>query len=224
MLYYSVLSDVDRQTVDITRESLVQEILHIERLFYRVSAENVRLKWKLLVESIVQFFLVNKVLNVEKNSFSPKELLETTKLDQSMWRYVSSAKVMLTPLWMSGARLSYLFNIAPEEEKRIQNIINIHEEEIWHHKARQIFDFFAERIAHREEGPIAPMSYTVEILERVAKHLCDAFKSLQKPHSFQDDDRLSRLALEKITYVLINRFVVIKPPELEPFVVEDNFT
>ena len=133
MLFYSVLDEKDRRTVDLARGWLVEEILVAERCFYWASEENVRVQWKLLVENVAQFFLVNKVLESERNTVCAKELLETTKLDRNMWRYVSSARVMLTPLWMCGARLTYLFGITPEEEQRVQNIIHAHSEK----RARQ---------------------------------------------------------------------------------------
>lgn len=226
MLYYSVLDDKDKQTVDLARNWLLEEILFIEKCFYCASEENVQLQWKLLVENVAQFFLVNNLLEFEKNTVDAKELLATTKLNRSMWRYVSSAKVMLTPLWMCGARLTYLFGISQEEENRVQSLINAHKENAWHDRARQIFDYFVKRVAHGEERTLPSMSDTesvVRILETVATHLCNAFASLQETHMFREYKTFSDLALQKVVTVLIDRFVVMRP-KLEPFIIEDNFS
>jgi hypothetical protein len=226
MLFYSVLDDKDKTTVDLVRRWLVEDILFTERCFYWASQETVRLQWKLLVENVAQFFLVNKVLEFERNTICAKELMETTKLDRNMWRYVSSARVMLTPLWMCGARLTYLFGMTPEEEHRIQNIINAQKETAWHDGARQIFDFFVNRVAHGLERTLPSMSNAesvVRILETVATHLCNAFASLRDTNAFKECQSFSKAALQKISTVLVDRFVVMRP-KLEPFVVEDNFS
>lgn len=226
MLFYSVLDEKDRGTVDLARGWLVEEILVAERCFYWASEENVRVQWKLLVENVAQFFLVNKMLESERNTVCAKELLESTRLDRNMWNYVSSARVMLTPLWMCGARLTYLFGITPEEEKRVQNVIHAHSEKAWHDGARQIFDFFVSRVAYGHERTFQSMSHAesvVRILETVATHLCNAFASLQRGHEFERCHTFSEVALQKITNVLVDRFVVMRP-KLEPFAVEDNFS
>lgn len=214
MICYSVLDENDRRTVDEARKVVLDYVLAAERCFVCVSPPEVRVTWNLLVERVVQFFLVNRVLETAKGSFDAHRLAEATKDDVHMWRYIQSSKIMLTPIRMHGARLTYLFGVSTEEEERVQAVLSAHADESWYGKARQIFDHFVKSVSDA--------SIQTGTLESVASHLCESFVSLErKKIGFAGDDRLiSPGAMEKITKVLRERFVYWAPPKLEPFSVD----
>ena len=213
MICYSVLDDKDRETVDEARNIIVDYVLAAERCFYCVSRPDVRVTWKLLVERVVQFFLVNRVLEKAKGTFDARGLAETTRDDDRMWWYLRSSKIMLTPIQMHGARLTYLFGVSEEEETRVQGILNAHSGETWYGRARYIFDHFVKTVTDR--------SISSRTLESVAAHLCETFASLQRKNiEFVGENLCGNVALEKIVNVLKNRFVDSVPPTLEPFSVD----
>ena len=213
MICYSVLENKDRETVDEARDIVVDYVLAVERCFFCVSQPDVRVMWRLLVERVVQFFLVNRVLGSAKGTFDARGLAESTRDDDHMWRYIRSSKIMLTPIQMHGARLTYLFGVSEEEEKRVQGILNAHSGETWYGRARHIFDHFVKTMTDR--------SISSRTLESVAVHLCETFASLQRKNiEFVGEKLSSTVALEKIVKVLRNRFVGSVPPTLEPFSVD----